>query len=634
MRKREREREENVWLFPLFDDVTAVLAVVLSVIVDLISHQPTRADLGRGQADKRPKSYYPSGITAYLHQSSKGEEGIIRRRMSVHLIVMDQHPNLDLPVLSSRAQHDKRVSQLRHRASVKALKMIDVKERLPRAPARTRILYSLVRCHGHYCTPSSMDWMMSRGSTMSENKQNTEEILQPGVQIRPIISPKEVSEIVQRLYGLRNVQIDELNAYDDKNYYIQVDIDHQSGQEQTKSSEHSRSIIVQGKRAEKIHVCAPQVNAQKKKTTSLRKIYKDTWETSGSHSLVGPTPGTRASHPSRVLTGAIYSHSQKRHYYIHSFSCVGDYAHCAWESSSPLLVRKNGGAYVRAHALLTVQVSTRALKWAHYTTGKARAPKGRNPKSRGPRSRTPPVSSEYNDTFNPDGYVFKVMNSLDSQKHSFIEAQNELLMYLGSNGINCPKPVKNVDGLYYSVEQLPKNGSANSICDALSRLPTEVDGVTFSEEVRSPEDFMVLAVSLGGIPEVEESLPNLRMLQREDPLADSIKEDLNRENDLECKENLKKATEESCLRKVQSYVEEVDTPEAILAEHGTQFTSKMSYNVMAALDRDAIQRELTVLARSRLEWESKERKKAQCHPASPLGIGDLVLLKEAYVSDY
>nr|CAD7424511.1 unnamed protein product [Timema monikensis] len=59
-------------------------------------------------------------------------------------------------------------------------------------------------------------------STTSKNKESMEEILQPGVQIRPIISPKEVSEIVQRLYGLRNVQIAELNAYDDKNYYIQV----------------------------------------------------------------------------------------------------------------------------------------------------------------------------------------------------------------------------------------------------------------------------------------------------------------------------------------------------------------------------------------------------------------------------
>nr|CAD7439157.1 unnamed protein product [Timema bartmani] len=60
-------------------------------------------------------------------------------------------------------------------------------------------------------------------STMSESKESMEEILQPGVQIRPIISPKEVSEIVQRLYGLRNIQIVELNAYDDKNYHIQVE---------------------------------------------------------------------------------------------------------------------------------------------------------------------------------------------------------------------------------------------------------------------------------------------------------------------------------------------------------------------------------------------------------------------------
>nr|CAD7406443.1 unnamed protein product [Timema poppensis] len=32
-------------------------------------------------------------------------------------------------------------------------------------------------------------------------------------------------------------------------------------------------------------------------------------------------------------------------------------------SSSPLLVRTSGGAHVLAHALITVQVSTGALKW-------------------------------------------------------------------------------------------------------------------------------------------------------------------------------------------------------------------------------------------------------------------------------
>nr|CAD7605349.1 unnamed protein product [Timema genevievae] len=157
---------------------------------------------------------------------------------------------------------------------------------------------------------------------MSENKESMEEILQPGVQIRPIISHKEVSEIVQRLYGLRNVQIVELNAYDDKNYHIQVR-----------------------------------------------------------------------------------------------------------------------------------------------------------------------VSSEYNDTFNPDGYVFKVMNSLDSQKHSFIEAQNELLMYLDSNGFNCPKPVKNVDGLYYSVEKLPQNGDDTSTSDHVVRLLTYQPGSVFQRVLHSRELF-------------------------------------------------------------------------------------------------------------------------------------------------
>nr|CAD7439156.1 unnamed protein product [Timema bartmani] len=99
------------------------------------------------------------------------------------------------------------------------------------------------------------------------------------------------------------------------------------------------------------------------------------------------------------------------------------------------------------------------------------------------------VSSEYNDTFNPDGYVFKVMNSLDSQKHSFIEAQNELLMYLDSNGFNCPKPVKNVDGLYYSVEKLPQNGDDSFTSDHVVRLLTYQPGSVFQQVLHSRELF-------------------------------------------------------------------------------------------------------------------------------------------------
>nr|CAD7454634.1 unnamed protein product [Timema tahoe] len=196
---------------------------------------------------------------------------------------------------------------------------------------------------------------------MSESKESMEEILQPGVQIRPIISPKEVSEIVQRLYGLRNIQIVELNAYDDKNYHIQVRV---------------------------------QLELYLEKARIL--MHKDEMQS--------------------VEVG--------------------------WEKFKNSLV-------ISAYE----------------------------------------VSSEYNDTINPDGYVFKVMNSLDSQKHSFIEAQNELLMYLDSNGFNCPKPVKNVDGLYYSVEKLPQNGDDSFTSDHVVRLLTYQPGSVFQQVLHSRELF-------------------------------------------------------------------------------------------------------------------------------------------------
>ncbi|XP_063221070.1 hydroxylysine kinase isoform X2 [Bacillus rossius redtenbacheri] len=67
---------------------------------------------------------------------------------------------------------------------------------------------------------------------------------------------------------------------------------------------------------------------------------------------------------------------------------------------------------------------------------------------------------EYQASLWPHGYVFKVVNTLDSQKPSHIEVQTELLMYLDSHGFTCPQPVKNVDGKYLSVEELPKRGPA------------------------------------------------------------------------------------------------------------------------------------------------------------------------------
>ncbi|KAF2904075.1 hypothetical protein ILUMI_02092 [Ignelater luminosus] len=52
-----------------------------------------------------------------------------------------------------------------------------------------------------------------------------------------------------------------------------------------------------------------------------------------------------------------------------------------------------------------------------------------------------------------DGYVLKIMNSLDSKKISFVEAQNSLMLFLCNNDVTCPRPVKNRNGEYYSIER-------------------------------------------------------------------------------------------------------------------------------------------------------------------------------------
>ncbi|XP_069688516.1 hydroxylysine kinase isoform X2 [Periplaneta americana] len=53
----------------------------------------------------------------------------------------------------------------------------------------------------------------------------------------------------------------------------------------------------------------------------------------------------------------------------------------------------------------------------------------------------------------PHGYVLKVINSLDSQNTSYVDAQTEMALYLGARGVTCPQPVKNLSGNYYSLEE-------------------------------------------------------------------------------------------------------------------------------------------------------------------------------------
>lgn len=45
-------------------------------------------------------------------------------------------------------------------------------------------------------------------------------VLEPGTIIKPIITHEEVKLLVERLYGISVLELEELNGYDDKNYKI------------------------------------------------------------------------------------------------------------------------------------------------------------------------------------------------------------------------------------------------------------------------------------------------------------------------------------------------------------------------------------------------------------------------------
>lgn len=64
-------------------------------------------------------------------------------------------------------------------------------------------------------------------------------------------------------------------------------------------------------------------------------------------------------------------------------------------------------------------------------------------------------------TISHHGYILKIINAFDSQKTHVIEAQTEMLIFLNKRGINCPLPVKNIDGLYYALVTLNADESTD-----------------------------------------------------------------------------------------------------------------------------------------------------------------------------
>nr|CAD7461046.1 unnamed protein product [Timema tahoe] len=69
---------------------------------------------------------------------------------------------------------------------------------------------------------------------------------------------------------------------------------------------------------------------------------------------------------------------------LHPFPCVGEwhYAHCAWESNLPILMRTSGGAHVLAHSLLAVRASAGALRRLTAQMARSRPASPETPRAR------------------------------------------------------------------------------------------------------------------------------------------------------------------------------------------------------------------------------------------------------------
>lgn len=81
----------------------------------------------------------------------------------------------------------------------------------------------------------------------------------------------------------------------------------------------------------------------------------------------------------------------------------------------------------------------------------------------------------------PHGYIFKVLNTLDSKKLGFIDAQTKLLRFVSENGISCPRPVANVYGRNYSLEYIRGH---EHVIRLLEYLPGKtLDSITFTDNL-------------------------------------------------------------------------------------------------------------------------------------------------------
>jgi len=79
-------------------------------------------------------------------------------------------------------------------------------------------------------------------------------------------------------------------------------------------------------------------------------------------------------------------------------------------------------------------------------------------------------SNPHISTINQDGYIFKILNKLDSKDPDLVESQNRMMTYLGSRGFRTPTPLSNLQGKLYTIYALPAQREKKDECHILRVL--------------------------------------------------------------------------------------------------------------------------------------------------------------------
>ncbi|CAK1589391.1 unnamed protein product [Parnassius mnemosyne] len=108
----------------------------------------------------------------------------------------------------------------------------------------------------------------------------------------------------------------------------------------------------------------------------------------------------------------------------------------------------------------------------------------------------------------PYGYVLKIMNSMDSQNLGVVEAQNEIMNYLTTRSVTCPKPVRNVFGHLYSLEII--SGKRHAV-----RLLEYVPGELLKDVPRSEALFYQLGEFVANLDNKLQNFNHSGLVERE-----------------------------------------------------------------------------------------------------------------------